>query len=287
MGYKKLSKSQEQQLVEEYRNGTSVKELMAKYGYKSKKSIIDKVKKFFPNDYKNIIIEAQNSRRGYVYSLKEITSPFDAYFVGLLLTDGYVLSDRNGIGLDMTDEDAISFIAKTIGTSYKVYTDDNNNHKPRFRVVITSPDIKENVARFGVIPQKSLKIQKPILLDSERKYLPYIIRGIIDGDGCVSKTSYGGAQFYIVTMSEKFADWIIEILTNDFFMDDIRKTKNSRGLWKIETANQYNILKLIAIIYNKPFGMNRKYNLLRKTFRDYNKDILLDKDDGIVQTATI
>lgn len=46
------------------------------------------------------------------------------------------------------------------------------------------------------------------------------------------------------------------------------------------------LLKLIALVYNKPFGMNRKYNNLRKTFRDYNNDALLDKDDGIVQTTT-
>ena len=32
--------------------------------------------------------------------------------------------------------------------------------------------------------------------------------------------------------------------------------------------------------------MNRKYKLLRETFRDYNNDTLLDKDDGIVQTTT-
>lgn len=69
-------------------------------------------------------------------------------------------------------------------------------------------------------------------------------------------------------------------------MDDIHIRQNENGIYRIETANQYNILKLIALVYNKPFGMNRKYNELRKTFRDYNNDALLDKDDGIVQTAT-
>ena len=69
-------------------------------------------------------------------------------------------------------------------------------------------------------------------------------------------------------------------------MDDISIRISSEGLYRIETANQYNILKLIALVYNKPFGMNRKYNNLRKTFRDYNNDTLLDKDDGIVQTTT-
>ena len=285
MGYKKLSKEQEIQLVEEYKQGTPVIELMNKYGYKTKKSITDKVKKYYPENYEEIIKEAQDSRRGYVYSLEKLTSPFDAYLIGLLLTDGYVLSDRDGLGLDMTDEDVISFVAKTIGTNYKSY--DDGIHKTKHRVLITRPGISNQVERFGIIPNKSTILPAPKLLDEEKQFLPYIIRGIIDGDGCVSKTSYGGAQFYICTMSKDFAIWVTEILKNNFFMDDIAIRISENGLYRIETANQYNILKLIAIVYNKPFGMNRKYNYLRKTFRDYNSDALLDKDDGIVQTTTI
>ena len=286
MGYKKLSKEQELQLVEEYKQGTPVIELMAKYGFKTKKSITDKVKKYYGENYKEIIKQAQDNRKGYTYSLKEITSPFDAYLIGLIMTDGYVLSDRDGLGLDMTDEDAIKFIASTIGTNYKTYIEEGR--KNHYRVLINVQGISKEVERFGIVPRKSKIIEKPKLLDKESQYLPYIIRGIIDGDGCVSKTSYGGAQFYMCSMSEQFIDWIIEVLEKDFFMTDIHKRQNvETGIWRVETSNQYNILKLIALVYNKPFGMNRKYNELRKTFRDYNKDVLLDKDDGIVQTTTI
>ena len=284
MGYKKLSKEQELQLVEEYRKGTPVVELMAKYGYKTKKSITDKVKKYYPDEYENIIKEAQSGRRGYTYSLSELTSPFDAYLVGLLLTDGYVLSDRDGLGLDMTDEDVIAFVANTIGTKYTSY--DIENKKTHYRVLITIPGISSEAKRFGIVPRKSNIVPEPQLMEKERKFLPYIIRGIIDGDGSVAKTSYGGSQFFIVTKSEVFANWIKKVLENDFFMEDISIRISSEGLYRIETANQYNILKLIALVYNKPFGMNRKYNNLRKTFRDYNNDALLDKDDGIVQTTT-
>ena len=284
MGYKKLSKEQELQLVEEYRKGTPVVELMAKYGYKTKKSITDKVKKHYPDEYENIVKEAQSGRRGYTYSLSELTSPFDAYLVGLLLTDGYVLSDRDGLGLDMTDEDVIAFVANTIGTKYTSY--DIENKKTHYRVLITIPGISTEAERFGIVPRKSNIVPEPQLMEKERKFLPYIIRGIIDGDGSVAKTSYGGSQFFIVTKSEAFANWIKKVLENDFFMDDISIRISSEGLYRIETANQYNILKLIALVYNKPFGMNRKYNNLRKTFRDYNNDALLDKDDGIVQTTT-
>lgn len=272
-------------MVQEYIEGAPVTELMAKYGYKTKKSISDKVKKYYPNEYKDIIKQAQDNRRGYTYSLEKITSPFDAYLVGLLLTDGYVLSDRDGIALDMTDEDVIKFIAETIGTTYKIYSD--GVHKTKYRVIINIPGITKQVARFGIIPNKSLWIPEPQLLEEEQQYLPFIMRGIIDGDGSVAKTSYGGAQFFIVTMSPTFMNWIVKVLTKDFFMDDIRITHEENGIYRIETANQYNILKLIAIVYNKPFGMNRKYNELRKTFRDYNNDTLLDKDDDIVQTTTV
>lgn len=284
MGYKKLSKEQELNLIEEYKKGTPVKELMSKYGYKTKKSITDKIKKHYPESYSEIIAEARNNRRGYNYSLEKITSPFDGYLVGLLLTDGYVLSDRDGVGLDMTDEDVIAFVADTLGTEYKKYED--GIHKPRYRVLITIPGFTQSVARYGIIPKKSSILPVPQLLEEEKKYLPYIIRGIIDGDGCVSKTSYGGAQFYIVSQSKIFAEWLVDVLSNTFFMDDIHLRVSSHGLWRLETSNQYNILKLIALIYNRPFGMNRKYHDLRKTFRDYNNDTLLDKDDGIVQTTT-
>lgn len=285
MGYKKLSKEEEIQLVEEYKQGVAVKDLMVKYGYKTKKSITDKVKKYFPEEYENIVKQAQENRREYIYSLEKISSPFDAYLIGLLLTDGYVLSDRDGIGLDMTDQDVIEFVANSIGTHYKTY-EETENKKTRYRVLITYKGVSEQVARFGIIKNKSLIIPEPQLLKEEEKYIPYIIRGIIDGDGCVSSTSYGGSQFYIVTMSESFKNWIVKTLQERFFMEDIHVHQSKTGLYRIETANQYNILKLIALVYNKPFGMSRKYNNLRKTFRDYNKDCLLDETDGIVQTPT-
>ena len=44
-------------------------------------------------------------------------------------------------------------------------------------------------------------------------------------------------------------------------------------MYFIKIADQDNIQKIIALCYNKPFGMIRKYTKLRQTFRDYNKDI--------------
>ena len=75
-------------------------------------------------------------------------------------------------------------------------------------------------------------------------------------------------------MSEDFADWCINVLENNLYMKDIKKRQSDKGLWRIETANQDNIFKLIANVYDKPFGMERKYKLLRETFNDYNRTSL-------------
>lgn len=47
-----------------------------------------------------------------------------------------------------------------------------------------------------------------------------------------------------------------------------------QGLRTITTANERNLKILNTLIYDKPYGMSRKYNKLKKMFRDYNKDSL-------------
>lgn len=281
MGQQKLSKEQELQLVDEYLAGASVKSLMAKYNFASKKSITDKVKKYYPDTYTQIINSAKENRKGYLYSLEKLKSEFDAYFLGLLLTDGYIARDRE-VGIDLTDEDCIQFLSSTIGKEYKTYPaasggSEIQGKKDRHRLILSDSILVNDIARFGVVPNKSNILKGPNLYPDEEKYIPYIIRGIIDGDGCIFETSYGSPAFYIVTKSKDFSEWLVETLTNKLFMKDIRVTTNDNGLYRVETANQDNIIKLIVLCYDKPFGMSRKYKHLRKMFRDYNSDLLLEK----------
>lgn len=283
MGYKKLSNEQELQLVQEYINGAPVNVLIERYGFKTKKSIMDKLKKHYPNNYKDLIEQARVNRKGYNYKLERIENEFDAYFVGLMMTDGYIVGDK--VGIDLVDEDCIEFLSKSIGKDYNIYPQEDKQTK--FRLLLTDKELANNLKRFGITERKSYTLSAPNLNKNEEKFIPYILRGIIDGDGSVSPTSYGGAQFFIVTMSEEFKNWLVDILENKMYMTDIHTRQNENGLWRIESSNQYNILKLIALVYNKPFGMMRKYNKLRKTFRDYNNDALLNNEvDGIVQTTT-
>ena len=85
MGYKKLSNEQEFQLVQEYIDGAPVKVLMERYGFATKKSIMDKVKKYYPNNYKELIENARNNRKGYNYKLEKIENEFDTNSLSLII----------------------------------------------------------------------------------------------------------------------------------------------------------------------------------------------------------
>lgn len=273
MGYKKLSDEQEKQLVQEYVSGIPVKELMTKYNFASKKSIIDKVKKHYGENYKDLINSARYNRKGYQYTFEKINNHFDAYYLGLLLTDGYITSRGYDVGLDLTDEDCIAFLSEGIGKNYTKIEATKENRKTRYRLILTEKELVSNLKRYDVVQNKSLSLTGPDLLPEEEKFIPYLIRGIIDGDGTVSPTSYGAPQFAIYTASEKFADWLVYILENKMYMTDIHKNfqeNKYNGLWRVGTANHNNILKLITLSYDKPFGMERKYKEIRKTFNDYN-----------------
>ena len=273
MSAKILSNEQELQLVQEYLNGESVINLQKKYGYKSKKSILDKIKKHLGRALsEEELKEIHDKRKGYSVDFSKINNPFNAYFIGLMLTDGYIC-DNNKFGIDLTDEDAIAFLSDTIGKTYTSYTSEDENRKIRYRLILSDASQVEALKRYDIVQRKSKILSGFELLEEEEVYLPYLIRGIIDGDGCIYTTSYGKPAFFIVTASKKFADWLTYILSHRFYMKDIHPYQTTNGIWRIDTALEYNIRILKDIIYDQPYGMARKYNKLRETFNDYNKNI--------------
>ena len=116
----------------------------------------------------------------------------------------------------------------------------------------------KDISRFGVVPNKTKILDGFILQECEQKYIPYIIRGMIDGDGWIRKD---GKEFYICTASYNMALWIKDILENKLYMSKINIDEAQR-VWQVRTANTHNIDILKILVYDKPFGMKRKYNKL-------------------------
>lgn len=273
MSAKILSNEQEQQLVQEYLNGIPVIDLQKKYGYKTKKSITDKVRKHLGRGLSGQELrEVRNKRKGYSVDFSKINNPFNAYFIGLMLTDGYIC-DENKFGIDLTDEDVIKFISEVTRQGYHTYEYNDGIRKPRHRIIFSDSEQVKILARYGIIKNKTFTLSGFAFEEDEEIYLPYLLRGIIDGDGCIYQTSYGKPAFFIVSASKDFSDWLVHILTHRFYMKDIHSYQTTNGTWRVDTALEYNLYILRDIIYNRPYGMARKFEKLREMFNDYNKDV--------------
>ena len=150
--------------IERTRDGDGEKssDLIKEYGYKTRKSLEDKVKKY---GYKMRTREENESMQKMhrKFSIKNIDSPFKAYWLGLMITDGWIRKD--------------------------------------------------------------------------------------------------GKEFFICTGSEKFAYFIKDILENKLYMTELNVVEGI-GSWTVRSAEIKNINILKTIVYDRPYGMSRKYNVL-------------------------
>ena len=288
-----LNKTQELKVVSLYKQGKSSVELSKLYGFKTHNSILQVLEKY-GIERRTLQENVITSKTYSDFSLAVIDNKFKAYFVGLLLTDGYVCYREKDwqyyLQLTLTDEDAIKFVAETIGTNYRVLDRSNRGRKTEYRLQIHGKNYIEQVERYGLVQRKSKIIPGVVLLNKEVKFLSYLIRAAIDGDGWVRKD---GREFYISTASEQFANWLQKAMT-DLGFAKIKVTSEIQSpggkkitMYYVRTARAENIKLLKDIVYNKPYGMERKYNRVHglnscKTFRDYNKNTLIGKVNEVV-----
>lgn len=253
-----ISEKDENEIIEKYINGSTSSELAKEYGYKTNKSITDILKShnIAPKNYRE---ELSNNVSYCKLSLKKIDSDIKGYFLGLMLTDGWICQSRKYIGLQMTDKDCISFLSDKLKVKYTTIPSRNNSRKKMYRIILYGKDRYNDIQKFGVIPHKSLTLSGPSLNDIPIDILPMVIRGVIDGDGWIRKD---GGEFYICSASKQFIDWCNKALKKLNFNSLNIHFKNNEynGLWYIRTSKKDNIDKLKNIIYKKPYGMMRKYN---------------------------
>ena len=229
MSKKKYSNDMEMKIVEEYLNGVSTRSLMEKYNFKTRKSITDKVKKYGYR-VRSSREEVMMHKPYEYFSMEIIDSEFKAYFLGLLLTDGYIV--HNTVGLDLTDEDCIKFISSTIQKPYKSYNRDGNR-KIRHRLIINNPKLVSELKRFGIINRKTKTLQGFVLEENEQKYIPYIIRGMIDGDGWITK-------------SNKSSTLTIGFISNKKMLEDIKEHNINHPKFKYNPNYREDFIKSVS-----------------------------------------
>ena len=252
-----INRNDEYNIVKMYKQGLTANEIAKLYGYKTRNSILQKLDKFNIERRDWNKIQSEN-KTYYNFSMDIIDDEYKAYFLGLILTDGYVNDSRGYIGIDLVDKDVIEFLCGYLNVSYKTI---KSEYRDKYRIILYGKKLLDEMKRLGVTARKTFSLQGPNLYKSEIKYLPYIIRGIIDGDGWIRKD---GREFFISSASHDFIKWCAKALIYLGFEEIEYKfiTNEFNGIYIIRTAKKYNLEILKNKIYDKPFGMERKYKLL-------------------------
>jgi hypothetical protein len=187
---KRLTPDIEHFIIDKYRSGLSANQILPSIPFRTRKTIYD-------------VLERHGVlRRGGIADYKGydeavfavIDSPAKAYWLGILISDGYVIDSAANhtpqIGLQMADREAVEGFRDFLNLKRSVIRLEprNDRHQPMYRVTCCSRRMAKDLARLGVIPRKSLHTYLPILSED---LMPHLIRGIFDGDGTVSKRADG------------------------------------------------------------------------------------------------
>lgn len=252
----KVSQEDEKTIIKKYIAGKSSEYLAKEYGFKTSKSILDILKQY------NIKRRTRSEYTTYCdLSFEKIDNNFKAYLIGFLITDGYIIKETEGFALQIGDKDAIDFFANKLNLKVLKIKKKNPNCIPLYRIVIFGKERVEQLKRFGIIPRKSLVTPGLNLLEEENKYIPYVLRGMIDGDGWIRKD---GKEFFLSTASKKLAEWSLRAF-KEIGMEDLKikyASNNWSGIYYIRSGKQENIKILKEKIYDIPYGMERKYKKL-------------------------
>lgn len=105
-----------------------------------------------------------------------------AYAVGLLATDGCVLSTRPITCFTSKDRVLVELLLRALGLDRAVYEKTSGFGTSAFQTAIYGRELYEWLISIGVMPRKSLTLGP---IDVPTPLLPHLVRGLLDGDGSV------------------------------------------------------------------------------------------------------
>lgn len=263
---RKISKDDRSTVVKMYLDGINSLDIAKKFNYKRKESIYQILED--EGIKRRSKEEVSIDKKSYSdFNIENIDSEFKAYLLGLMFTDGYIYNNkRNGqyyAQLSLKDKDVMEFISQTISCNNFVV---KNKNSLLYRIQLHGEKLVNQFEFHGCV-QKKTHILKPIINNEELKFFNYILRGAIDGDGWIRKD---GKEFFLCSASKDFLEWIKYNMNNIGFVDLKINTRhgivNNKEyvIYDIRTSKKENIELLKNIIYDKPFGMTRKYNRLHQ-----------------------
>lgn len=189
-----------------------------------------------------------------------------AYLLGFLASDGTIRKNDNSvkIGLSSVDRDFLLTIKKEIGYQGELTDYITSNGFSVSELRFTSKQIKADLAKYNIIPNKTFIYTFPKNL--KREYWIDFIRGYFDGDGSVSTASSEVIRWQVCSANPDVLNTIV-----DFFFEEYEIPKVNLQ-WQEKVHRLYYIQysttatrKIFQILYTPNcLKLPRKYEKFKK-----------------------
>ena len=109
-----------------------------------------------------------------------IDSEDKAYFLGFIIADGNISKNNNSVRIIQKETDILYEFKKFISFEGPIFT--RNDGKIYF-ITVASSKMKNDLDKLGISSNKTMVVKYP---DISKKLQNHFIRGVFDGDGCIS-----------------------------------------------------------------------------------------------------
>lgn len=261
------------QIIKDYLNGISNKELSEKYGLHRVS-----IQRLLKRNNVSLRLKENNRKHKIDFNLfKEIDTEFKAYFFGLVYADGNLF--RNCIDITLIDKQILEDIslmvygkivlgerkAKTVNFKQKKY-----NQKKQYRFLITCKEIVNDLKKYGLHENKGYTIRLPNI---KKELIRHFIRGYMDGDGCVFLDfKYNKNHRATLVSNKKFCNDIKKIVEDKINITSYIKPKKGK-MFDFIIYGKNQVLLFLDWIYNdSTIRLERKYKkyLELKTYEKTN-----------------
>ena len=259
-----LSDDDKQIILERYLNGEIPKQICKDFHITPSK-VLDVIRElgYEPRD-------RSSSRR--IYTINEnyfdsIDHQNKAYIIGLLIADGCRGKDYSiTISLQESDVGILKKINTELGSNrplgYRNLSEKNPNHSNQYVLSFNGIHITGELEKYGITHKKDFTTFFPVPIPEE--YYSHLIRGILDGDGCIYKKecrcSITGNNDLIIGLK----DYIESTLNVHCGISSRYKDTMTRDL-RISGRNQ--VKKFLDYIYkDAELYIDRKYQLYKEVY---------------------
>lgn len=187
---------------------------------------------------------------------KNIDSEDKAYLLGLLYADGTMVRTKCGhqisISLQELDKGLLENIRDIVVPNKPLtYIKPQANRysvNGQYRLVFSSKEMCDDLERLGFSNKASMP-------EIGSNLIPHFIRGYFDGDGCISISSRGDCEFYIMAEMGLLSSFKEFIPVN---FSDPRHVK--ANMFKIRKSGRDNLNKIFKYLYtDASIFLERKY----------------------------